>query len=93
MSLIQPLEAFDPARAARGLAALGVRDTALFESTLPGGERGRWSMIAFAAERRLLFDEASGWSFTGSTPTPALGRFEQALAAAGMRPWEGLIAA
>ncbi len=93
MRAIHALEAFDPARLARGLAALGVRDGVLFESTLPGGTRGRWSMVAFAARRRMRYDERGGWSFHGAAATPALVRFERALADAGARPWQGLAAA
>jgi para-aminobenzoate synthetase component 1 len=87
-------EAFDPPRLARGLAALGVRDTALFESTLPGhGERGRWSLVAFAARRRFRCEDGSGWTIEGAPPNAALAAFESDLRAPGADPWAGLLAA
>jgi para-aminobenzoate synthetase component 1 len=90
---LEECEPFDAARLARGLAALGVRDTALFASTLPGGgERGRWTLVAFGAIRRLAFD-GRGWSVAGRPASAALGRFEAALEAHGPRAWSGLVAA
>ena len=88
---VQECEPFDPARLARGLAVLGRRDTALFESTLPGGgERGRWSLVAFGARRRYVVEGESGFAADGPLPTPALASFENALVAAGAHAWDGL---
>jgi para-aminobenzoate synthetase component 1 len=90
---VRAIPPFDPARAARGLAALGARDTALFESSLPGGERGRWSLIAFDAMRRWTWFENTGWTITGATPSPLLAAMEVQLKRKAQRPWEGLAAA
>lgn len=92
MIRVRECEAFEPSRLARGLAALGVRDSALFESTLPGtGERGRWSMIAFAARRRLRCEDGRTWTIEGTAPPPPLARFETALESGTM--WSGLVGA
>ncbi len=90
---VRAIPPFVPARAARGLAALGVRDAALFESSLPGGERGRWSLLAFDALRRMTYFEDGGWAITGATPSPLLAAMEAQLKKRPLRPWEGLAAA
>ena len=88
---VREIEPFDPARVARGLAATGVRDAALFESSLPGGgERGRWTMVAFAAERRWRF-ERGAWTLDGSAPSPLLADVERAFGAADGQPWRHLV--
>ncbi|MEO6461664.1 MAG: hypothetical protein ABIP29_01160, partial [Candidatus Eisenbacteria bacterium] len=84
---------FDPGRLVRGLAALGIRDAALFESTLPGaGQRGRWTLVGFGARRRLVFDGAA-WSAGGPAPCAPLEAFERVLAGSGPSAWSGLVAA
>jgi para-aminobenzoate synthetase component 1 len=94
MIRVRECDVFEPSRLARGLSALGYRDTALFESTLPGhGERGRWSMIGFAASRRFRFTERAGWTAEGAAPPVRLAAFESALRAHGTDPWAGLVAA
>jgi para-aminobenzoate synthetase component 1 len=94
MDHLRECEPFDPARLARGLAALGMRDTALFESTLPGGgERGRWSLVAFGARRRYVAEGEGGFAIDGAAAPTALAAFEEALLAAGPRAWAGLVQA
>ncbi len=90
---VRAIPPFVPARAARGLAAMGVRDCALFESSLPGGERGRWSLLAFDALRRMTYFEDGGWTISGATPSPLLAAMEAQLKKRPQRPWEGLAAA
>ena len=88
---VREIEPFDPARLARGLAATGVRDAALFESSLPGGgERGRGTMRGFAAERRWRFD-GGAWTLDGPAPSPLLADVERAFGEADGQPWRHMI--